>query len=202
MKQRPQDHELYRLMSNMKTRCYNPNNEAYHRYGGRGIKICDRWLASFWNFVADMGPRPEGATIDRIDNDGDYTPENCRWATRKENANNTSTNRFITHNGETKTLAEWAELCGISQGTLKHRLDVAGYTMEQALSTPLRDHLGRSEDMINHRGAKPITFNGETHTQGVWADKFGVARQTMSKHVRKYGEQGAIQLHFIKSGAR
>ena len=72
----------------MKTRCYNPNHEWFSHYGGRGIKVCARWLNSFWDFVEDMGERPEGHTIDRIDNDMGYEPSNVKWSTRKEQANN------------------------------------------------------------------------------------------------------------------
>lgn len=81
-------HELYPTYTAMKTRCYNKNFEHYHHYGGRGIKVCDRWLESFWNYVEDVGPKVKGKTLDRENNDGDYEPGNVRWATPKEQAAN------------------------------------------------------------------------------------------------------------------
>ncbi len=104
---------MYGIWSKIKGRCTNPKNCAYERYGGRGIKICDRWLGKrgFENFLADMGERPSPKhSVDRINNDGDYCPENCRWATFKEQANNKGNNRVITHNGISHTLSEWCEI--------------------------------------------------------------------------------------------
>lgn len=124
----------------MITRCTNPNCFGYSDYGGRGIKVCDRWLGDqgFQNFLEDRGPRPEGMTLDRYpDKDGDYTPENCRWATDKEQANNKRNNRLITAFGSTQTLAQWAEETGISYSALKSRIR-KGWAPEDAVMEPVR----------------------------------------------------------------
>jgi hypothetical protein len=106
---------LWYRYTNMKDRCYNPNYELYHRYGGRGIKVCDEWLESFVPFKkwALENGYQEGLTLDRIDNDGNYCPENCRWATVREQANNRSTNRFVKVNNEVDTLANWVRRTGL-----------------------------------------------------------------------------------------
>jgi hypothetical protein len=119
----------------MLARCRNPNAANYHLYGGRGIRVCDRWRKSFENFLADMGPRPEGMTLDRIDNEGDYSPENCRWATLIEQANNKRNTPYLEWNGVRKSLKEWSRITGIHPETIRHRL-LHGWTDEKALSTP------------------------------------------------------------------
>jgi hypothetical protein len=120
----------------MRERCYNRNYHAYARYGGRGISVCDRWLGSFEDFLADMGERPPGKTIDRRDNDGNYEPENCFWATKAEQARNKRSNRWITFQGEARCLAEWAELFNVRYNTLRMRLS-RGWTLQCALTTPV-----------------------------------------------------------------
>lgn len=116
----------------MKARCLNANLPNYHRYGGRGISVCGRWLVSFENFIADMGEKPDGMSIDRIDNDGHYEPGNCRWATPKQQDRNKSTNAVLTHNGESRCVTEWAEVLNVSARALKHRMD-RGWPVERIL---------------------------------------------------------------------
>ena len=113
---------IYKVWAGMLQRCNNPKNKRYKNYGGRGIKVCKRW-DKFENFYADMDERPEGLTIERIDNDGNYEPSNCKWATRKENSRNTRTNRIIKYEGISRCLSAWAEELGINKGTLKNRLN-------------------------------------------------------------------------------
>tara|TARA_R110000823_G_C15952958_1_gene502537 strand:+ start:17774 stop:18556 length:783 start_codon:yes stop_codon:yes gene_type:complete len=112
----------YPCYTSMKGRCNNPNKSDYHYYGGRGIKVCPEWEDSFLSFVEDMGPRPEGTSIDRIDVDKDYSKENCRWATHKQQCNNTRANTYIEYEGVTRTLSEWCDFTGVSRGNLSHRI--------------------------------------------------------------------------------
>jgi hypothetical protein len=113
-------------------RCNNPKRAYYHLYGGRGIKICDRWL-DFENFFADMGEKPSNKhSIDRIDNDGDYEPSNCRWATVLEQANNRRDNKVLSYVGLELTVAEWARRISVSPFTLYARIR-RGWTIERTL---------------------------------------------------------------------
>jgi hypothetical protein len=120
---------------NMKMRCYNPNDIGFGNYGGRGITVCDRWMNSFESFISDMGRKPSrGHSLDRIDNNGNYEPANCRWATRTEQGCNQRTNRLITIDGETHTLSEWARVRNISKEMLHGRLN--RMSAERALTMP------------------------------------------------------------------
>jgi hypothetical protein len=120
----------------MMQRCYNSKNSGYKNYGGRGIKVCDRWH-TFENFFEDMGKRPKGLTLDRKDNNGDYCLENCRWATAKEQMNNNRNNNWLTHEGETRNITQWAGIIGISRNTLGKRLNFYKWSIEKTLSASL-----------------------------------------------------------------
>lgn len=122
----------YQAWNSMKQRCYNPRNDRYYDYGGRGIKVCDRWRNSFEAFLQDMGERPHGKSIDRKDFNGDYNPENCRWATAKEQQNNMRSNVRIEWLGEIRTISQWAECNGIKRGTLSTRIR-RGWSIADAL---------------------------------------------------------------------
>jgi hypothetical protein len=130
----------YLAWERMQGRCRQPASKDYKYYGGRGIRVCDRWLGEhgFENFLADMGPKPKGLTLDRWpDVNGNYEPSNCRWATWKEQQNNKTDNHNITHEGKTMTLTQWAESSGLTYTQLHGRLDL-GWSMEEALNTPIR----------------------------------------------------------------
>lgn len=118
----------------MKQRCTNPSSPDYHQYGGRGIRVCERWVASFEAFLSDMGIRPDGKTLDRIDSNGHYEPANCRWATRTEQQNNRRRTIFLTYNGETRALADWARHFGIATNTLYMRVTKYHWPLERAFT--------------------------------------------------------------------
>lgn len=123
---------IYRTWCLMLGRCRNKKLPEFKNYGGRGIKVCDRWHR-FENFLADMGEKPGGLTLDRIDNNGDYEPGNCRWATRKQQTRNTRRNLMLTYAGKTMCLADWASELGINRGTLWSRIKM-GWSLERAFS--------------------------------------------------------------------
>jgi hypothetical protein len=118
----------------MLRRCELESDSCFPKYGAKGIKVCERWHI-FENFIADMGEPPSGHSIEREDNNGNYEPNNCKWATLLEQANNTSANRFHEFNGRRMTTAQWARETGIAAGTIERRLE-RGWPIERALSTP------------------------------------------------------------------
>lgn len=125
----------------MRDRCYDSRHKDYHRYGGRGIKVCDRWLGDrgFINFIADMGEkRTPDLTLDRREVDGDYAPENCRWADRDTQIENRSVTLWFEFEGRRLTLKQWAEEIGCGYDTLYNRLVTLGWSVEKAIMTPIR----------------------------------------------------------------
>jgi len=128
---------IYKAWDSMLHRCTNPNNKRYRDYGGRGIEVCDSWF-KFENFYADMGPRPTAKhSIDRIDNNGPYCKENCRWATPTEQGANQRSNRMLTHEGITLTVAQWSQRVSLSRSVIWMRLS-RGWSVERALTQPVK----------------------------------------------------------------
>lgn len=140
MNRQGERHPVYRTWSHMLQRCENPSRKCYKDYGGRGITVCSEWhdFIPFrdWALANGWG---KGLTLDRIDNDGNYEPGNCRWTTRKEQARNRRSNRLITFNSKTQTLVEWAEEVGVKLNTLHDRIDTYHWPIERALTEPIRE---------------------------------------------------------------
>jgi hypothetical protein len=177
---------LYRAWTQIIQRCHNPNNPAYRYYGARGIAVCASWRASFVAFAHDVGERPsESHTLERRDNNGPYSPENTYWATRTDQARNRRSSRLLTHNGLTKTMAEWEEITGISSVNIRQRLDRYGYTVERALTeSPYHGTL--------------LTFCGETKTMTVWAQELGLSVATIQQRLQRLGWSVEKALSFPK----
>ena len=126
----------YEIWTSMKQRCGNKNHQFYHHYGGRGITVCDRWLDSFENFFLDLGPKTaKGYSLERVNNNLGYTPENCKWATQREQTNNRRVTVFITARGKTMSQAEWARELGVIPETLGYRRR-HGWTDDQIINIP------------------------------------------------------------------
>lgn len=141
----------YRAWQQMRLRCTDPEHAAWANYGGRGITVCDRWLASVADFCADMGSKPSPAhELDRINNDRGYEPGNCQWVLRSENDRNRRNNRILEHAGESMPLIAWAERSGLSPDTLTKRLD-AGWDTALALTTPVREKAAKGHAKAQQR---------------------------------------------------
>lgn len=133
-RKKPAEYFIWRAM---KDRCSNPKNKAYHNYGGRGIKVCDRWLNSFPNFIADMGMKPfYGASIERIDNNGNYCPENCKWIHLSKQGLNQRRNKRYLFDGKMLTISEISSICGVKSSALYQRIH-RGWSDARMLAQPI-----------------------------------------------------------------
>ena len=151
----------YYAWKEMKQRCFNPNHKAYSNYGDRGITVCDRWLDSD-NYLTDMGSRPTAKhSIDRIDNNGNYCAENCKWSTKAEQENNKRTNRLITIDGKTLNIAQWTKEMGFGRNVIRDRLNL-GWSEYDAVMTPVQVRL--------------ITIENDTWTIAQWTEKMGYGK--------------------------
>lgn len=168
-----QDYTHYKRWRAMINRCYNKNHTYYYNYGGRGITICDEWKNDYQNFCnwANNSGYKKGLSLDRIDNNKGYFPENCRWATRKQQGRNQRTNRNITINGETKLMCEWAEISGVSSKEICKRIK-RGWKNEDLLKPTKNSN-------------RYIEYNGENHTIAEWSKIFNIPYTTISQRIKK-----------------
>jgi hypothetical protein len=195
----------YKVWESMQDRCFNEQHVAYHRYGGRGILVCARWQrpGGFEHFFADLGARPEGLSIDRIDNDAGYdcgkcedchargvTKTNCKWASSKAQARNKSSNRYIEVNGERLILADWARKLGVHRRTLDARLS-AGWSDERTVLTPPAPR------------SRLVEANGKSMTIAEWAKKIGGTPNHIWSRINDgWSEQDAVTTSIGTRGGR
>ena len=169
----------YRAWRNMRQRCLNPKVPNYHRYGGRGIKICKEW-GSFETFFEDMGVKPIGRSIERRDNNGNYEPSNCYWANRDEQENNKERSVKLTYNGETLSLAQWARKLDMDYQHIRTRYRY-GWDTKSIIETPKNKH--HKERKITNN-SRMLFYNGENLSVSQWAKKLGVSYDVLRNRLR------------------
>lgn len=170
---------LWKVWSSMRGRCLDPKYDSYPNYGGRGITICDEWMADFQSFAEwalangydSEAPYGE-CTLDRIDNNGNYEPHNCRWANIRQQQNNKNTNVVITYNGETHTIAEWSRLTGIAPDRIRRRL-LSGWSAEETLT------------LASRAKCKHVTFRGVSKSLSEWGEEFHIYAGTIRRRLEK-----------------
>lgn len=169
--------KLYHVWQCMKVRCFVEGSQMWEHYGGRGITVCDEWLdfETFYDWAMANGYK-DGLSLDRIDNDGNYEPSNCRWATSKQQCRNRSTNLMLTVNGETHCASEWAEIVGINPLTICTRKS-RGWTDEEAVYG--RERVINRETYRNRATNHLLTYKGETHCAIEWAEILGMNVNTI-----------------------
>lgn len=166
----------YSVYKHMIARCERPSDKRFYCYGARGIKVCERWRGEngFQNFIADVGRRPvRGYSIDRINNDGNYEPSNCKWSTRIEQANNKSKNIYITYKGETKTLKEWSRELGLNYKNLWERMSY-GWSFEKSIKMENRETVRRL-----------VEYKGTTKTLAQWCKELHLTYGTVKSRLDK-----------------
>jgi hypothetical protein len=186
---------IYRIYRNMRNRCLLPCAVGYKNYGGRGITVCDEWLGDggferFYEWSMKNGYNDD-LTLDRVNVDGNYEPNNCRWTTIIVQNNNRRTNRNITFNGETHTLAEWGRITGIDEYTIGQRLNDFGWSIEKSLTTP-----SRREGIL-------LTYNNETHNITDWSKIVGIKAPTIYRRIKQGWEvERALTQKVNRKGAK
>ena len=167
---------LYRIWADMKRRCKNSDRPNYKNYGGKGIRVCQEWENSFDSFRewALNNGYSDDLSIDRIDNDGNYEPSNCRWATAKEQANNKRNNFYIEYKGETRTLAQWCEVFGLERNVVAMRIYRDNIPFEEAIKK-------------GNRVKRLLTYKGKTQSIAEWTKELGFKKNTLDNRLNKLG---------------
>lgn len=169
-------HRLNSIWRDMRRRCNDTKRRSYKSYGGRGIKVCSAWeedFINFYNWSIENGYK-EDLSLDRIDVNGNYEPSNCRWATNKEQGNNTRRNRLFTINGETKTLSEWVDIYNMDYSVVEGRINRYKWSIEEAL-----------EIEKHYKNKLYYTYNGETKTLNQWGEQYGIPYDSMYNRLIK-----------------
>ncbi len=170
------DTKLYKVWSAMKHRCNNPNDESYHNYGGRGITYFHEWkeFEPFYEWATKNGYE-EGLTLERIDVNGNYEPDNCTWIPKSKQTSNRRVNKYITYKGETKIMKEWAKELGIDYHVIQSRITKLGWSVEKAFETPV-NQLGKTHVRL-------VSHNGKTQSIAEWSRELGVNYKTLHRNI-------------------
>lgn len=173
----------FMIWNQMRDRCRRPAHHAFHRYGGRGISVCERW-ESFENFFKDMGARPSSEhSLDRIDNNADYSPENCRWTTAKTQSRNQERTVLLTHMGKTQCIMDWAIETGLSHAAISMRIKTLGWSVAEALSTPAGKPCNWRG--TRHKDAKQYEYNGNKCTLHEWSQILNVSVSALQTRISR-----------------